>query len=78
MRTMMRLRSESLHESFLYSHAPVKREQELRESGLDIPSQLSSKFEAAQSWCVAVKHEWELESVLNSRPYFHRGFYFSF
>ena len=46
---MMRLRSESLHESFLYSHAPVKREQELRESGLDIPSQLSSKFEAAQS-----------------------------
>jgi hypothetical protein len=27
-----RLRSESLHESFLNSHAPVKRDQELHES----------------------------------------------
>ena len=36
------LRSESLHESFLTSRAPVKREQELHESWLDITTCLAT------------------------------------
>jgi hypothetical protein len=72
-RVAWELRSESLHESFLNSDAPVKREQELHESWWklyyrarsDNAYQFSSKFEPVQSW------SWELMRDLT-----HAGFKF--
>jgi hypothetical protein len=57
-RVAWELRSESLHESFLNSHVPVKREQELHESWWELRSE--SLHESFLNSHAPVKREQEL------------------
>ena len=82
-RVAWELRSESLHESFLNSHAPVKREQELHESWelrseslhesfLNSHAPVKREQELHESWwearvCILVKREQELHESWEAR-----------